>query len=436
MGHAALGRTLLLFVVVAAVASGGLVGGAAEPTGVAKTGAANKGADGGEEELLRPAGRVGPLVVQRPGEVDEKSMSGAYRFYLGTTHAHSGYSGDHQKTIATKLGKGTADYSLHTPAEIFEKAKVNHYDFYFMTDHSSPEQNEFYKNGFTDEHWAATKKQAADATTDRFVAMAGFEYSRNQDPDKGGLGHMNVLNTRDWASAYAKGHTFEWAYDWLAAQRGELVAAQFCHPQMPGKKGKNFNDFQGRTKARNEVVCLSEIWNSGEGMSYVPTVRKIWAMGWKVGPTAGTDVHGPLGVENRRIRTGVLAERLTGDEIMRALRARRVYATLEPKLHLEFTLNGNMMGTALATRPTGDLMAKVFVNDPVGSVISKMEVYGGKYDKNGGETKTLATLMVAKGQKTVEGAVANGFDFYYVGVFKEGVETARAFAAPVWMDDE
>jgi hypothetical protein len=401
----------------------------------AKAADVKKGDDG---ELITEAknAKVQPIVIVRPQDVDEKSMSGQYHFYLGTTHAHSGYSGDHQKTIAEKLNKGAANYSLHTPAEIFEKAKKYDYDFYFMTDHSSPEQNEFYKGGFTDEHWAATHQMAAAATTDKFLAMVGFEFSRNNDPDKGGLGHMNVLGTKDWESAYAKGHTFEWAYDWLAAQKAEPVAAQFNHPAMPGTRAKNFSDFKWRTKERNDVVCLAEIWNSGEGMGYVPVVKKIWAMGWKVAPTCGTDVHGPLGVENRHIRTGVLAERLDAASVMAALRARRAYATLEPKLHLEFTLNGAEMGTAMKERPAGELKAKVFVNDPAGAVISRVEIYGAKYDKNGGGTATLAKVPVGSGKKLVEAAVGGGFDFYYVAVFKEGVETPRAFGAPVWMDDE
>jgi len=381
--------------------------------------------------------RVPPLVIARPAELGETSMSGQYHFYLGTTHAHSGFSGDHAKSVADKLNHGVANYDLHQPLEIFEKAKANGYDFYFMTDHSSPEQNPFYKNGFTDEHWAITKRQAQQATTPTFLALVGYEFSRNTDPDKGGRGHMNVLNADLWASAYAKGHTFDWLYDWLQTQQaGGPVIAQFNHPQMPGNLvAKNFNNYKGRTRARNEVVRLAEIWNSGEAMHYVPTVRKIWAIGWKVAPTCGTDVHGPLGLENRRLRTGVLAERLTRDSVMEAMKSRRVYATLEPKLHLEFTLNGVMMGTALANRPAGDLKAKVFVNDPAGAVPSKVEIYGANYDTNGGATKTVASLPVPHGQKTVEATVAGGYDFYYAAVFKEGVETPRAFAAPIWMDD-
>ena len=394
----------------AALLSGGLSLTGSGPAHATEAGAGAEQTAAGEKPAVeqRPAekeksseetsGRVRPLVVTRPGELDERSMSGAYRFYMGTTHAHSGYSGDHAKTIATKFNNGAADYDRHTPFEVFEKAKANGFDFYFMTDHSSPEQNEFYKGGFTDEHWAATREQAERASTANFIALRGYEFSRNVDREGGGLGHMNVLNTAGWNSAYAQGHTFEWLYDWLAAQGGNLVVAQFNHPQMPGiGKAKNFNDYKGRTRARNEAVRLAEIWNSGEAMAYVPVVRKIWALGWKVAPASGTDVHGPVGVENRRMRTGVLAERLTPEAIMEALKARRVYASLEPRLHVEFTLDGFMMGSALASRAAGDMKAKVFVNDPAGSVLTKVEVYGANYEANGGASQVVASLPVREG---------------------------------------
>jgi hypothetical protein len=453
MRPGATGRLSLWFVLIGILSSGGLLqngvrssGARAAQEGTPKltpnAAAARSNAVDGEQaeaEAEPSPGRVPPLVIQRPGELGETSMSGTYRFYLGTTHAHSGYSGDHAKTIAEKFNKGVADYNQHTPREIYARAKANGFDFYFLTDHSSPEQNEFYKNGFTDAHWAATQAEAERATTADFVALRGYEFSRNVDPgpERGGLGHMNVLNSPDWFSAYAKGHTFAWLYDELASRgrdRG-LVVCQFNHPEMPGPKGKNFNDYQGRTRERNEVVRLVEIWNSTEKMNYVPVVQKIWALGWKVAPAAGTDVHGLFGIENRRIRTGVLAERLTADAIMQALKARRVYATLEPKLHLEFTLNGFEMGSTLTARPAGELQARVFVNDPAGTIPVQVEIHGGRYATNGGATQMVASLPVPKNQHIVAGPVPGGYDFYYAVVFKQGIDTARAFTAPIWMDD-
>jgi len=244
-----------------------------------------------------------------------------------------------------------------------------------------------------------------------------------------------VLGSADWNSAYATGHTFNWLYDWLTRQTNQIVVAQFNHPSMPGAKGKNFNNYGGRTKERNEVVRLAEIWNSTDKMNFVPVVQKIWAAGWKVAPTSGTDVHGLYGIENRQMRTGVLGERLTTEAIMQGLKARRVYASAEAFLHLEFTLNGAMMGSALDARPPGELKARVFVNDPAGAVLSKIEVTGANYDTHGGKTEVVASVPAPKDKKVVECAVPNGWDFYYVTVFKEGLDTARAFSAPVWMDN-
>lgn len=375
--------------------------------------------------------------VQIATEVSERSMSGEYRFYLGTLHAHSGYSGDHAKRIAKKFNHGVANYQMHTPAEVFQKARTNGYDFYFITDHSSPEQNAFYKGGFTEEHWAATKEQAMKATTANFVAMRGHEFSRNKDREHGGLGHMNVFNSSEWNSAYAPGHTFVWLYDWMLTQTNGMVVAQFNHPQMPGRpRVKNFNNYAGRTRERNRVVRLAEIWNSSGNLRYVPVVQKIWSLGWKVAPTAGTDVHGPFGIEKRMLRTGVLAEELTGEAILRALRDRRVYATLEPLLHLDFTLNGFEMGTALGRPPAGELKIRVYANDPGGSVLSRVEIHGGKYEAHGGAYALLTSVPLGRGRKRVETTVPRGQDFYYAVVYKEGLDSPRAFSAPIWMDDD
>jgi hypothetical protein len=47
----------------------------------------------------------------------------------------------------------------------------------------------------------------------------------------------------------------------------------------------------------------------------------------------------------------------------------------------------------------------------------------------------VASLPVGKGNKLVEARVPGGHDFYYAAVFKEGMESARAFTSPLWMDN-
>lgn len=360
---------------------------------------------------------------------------GKYSFYLGEVHSHSIYSGDVARGAAKNLNHGLPTYTVHTPAQMFEKAKAAGYDFFTITDHTPPIPDPFYLNGFTDEHWRDLKAQAAKHTTGKFVALAGFEFSRNQDREKGGLGHMNVINTEGWKAAMTPGMTFEALYNWLTGQKDNpLIVAQFNHPPV-GPGGKSFNNFAGRTKERNDIVLLAEIWNSSEALGHVEAVKKIWAKGWKVAPSAGGDIHGPGGIGKKTLRTGVLAKSLTKHEILSAMKARRVYATIESKLHLEFRLAGHEMGSALATRPAGELPVEVFLDDPTSSVRHRVDVCGAKYDANGGGTTVVATMKVPAGAHVAKATAANGYDFYYVTVYEQGKKTPVAFAAPVWMDN-
>ncbi len=405
---------------------------------------------GGDEDspvLLLPLPR--PVAIARPEDRREKSMDGSYRFYLGNLHAHSIYSGDLAKSLAARTKKKIQDarasgegpppelYEELTPAVILEKAKTNFYDFYAITDHSSPEQDPFYREGFTEEQWQMTGKQTKSATTADFLALRGYEFSRNNDPEKFGRGHMNVFGTAQWRSAYAPGNGFLWLYDWLQPQGPPRAFAQFNHPDMPGDiKAKNFNNFQGRTRERNEAVRLVEFWNGGDGQKYAAVVRKIWSLGWKVAPTANTDLHGLSGMENKRIRTGVLSEDLSETAILQSLHARRVFASVEPFLHLEFQLNGRMMGTAVAEKSNGEWGVKVFANDLSGGILSRVEIIGGRYEAGGGVHQTVLLIPIGEGKKIVEGKVPGEYDFYYACLFKEGIETMRAVSAPVWMDND
>lgn len=386
--------------------------------------------------------RLGILIVVALAAACARAASpgsdalGQYNFYLGNLHAHSIYSGDQAKTVAEKQNKGVARYDVMTPAEVFGKAAASGYDFYAVTDHSSPEQNPYYAAGFTEPHWRDTLAQADRFTSPTFVGLYGFEFSRNVDKEKGGRGHMNNINTPTWKSAYAPGNTFAAIYDWLTAQDNGLIAAQFNHPGAPGEiTAPNYNNYAGRTKAVNDILCLAEIWNSTDKMGYVPVVRKIWAAGWKVAPVGGTDVHGVWGIEKRTLRAGVLADALTREDLMRAIRARRVYATVEPRLQLEFRLAGAIMGTAFERRPEGPLSVEIFADNPGGAAIERVEIFGARYNTNGGGTERLATLTPDAATHVAEGNVPNGYDFYYVAVYKTGKADAVAFSAPVWMDN-
>ena len=77
----------------------------------------------------------------------------------------------------------------------------------------------------------------------------------------------------------------------------------------------------------------------------------------------------------------------------------------------------------------------MFVNDPAGSIPSRVDIHAAHYDANGGDARVVASLPISRGEHIVEGTVPGGYDYYYAAVYKEGVDTPRAFTSPIWMDD-
>lgn len=254
-----------------------------------------------------------------------------YRHYFGNTHSHTSFSD----------GK-------ETPADHFRKAKEAGYDFYAVTDHALSK----YK-GYTPENYETTKREADRFTDSTFVGIAGFEFSQNGGPD--GRGHLNALNTTTTLDATDPKVTFPVFYDWLLSQQTTVVAS-FNHA------GKDtYGSYGYLTPARQDTVTMFEMVNGGGVVrreAYLAALNK----GWRVAPIAATDDHGTWRLTNHFYRTGVLAPSLTRENILQAMKARRVYCTWDPNLRLTFRANGRIMGSVLE-KPQG-LAISVRVSDP------------------------------------------------------------------------
>lgn len=252
-----------------------------------------------------------------------------FRHYFGNTHAHTRFSD----------GK-------EGPTDHFRLAKASGYDFYAVTDHALAK----YK-GYTPENYAVTRRAADDATDGKFVGIAGFEFSENDSPE--GRGHLNALNTTTTLDATGPSVDFPTFYDWLIDQP-TTVAASFNHP------GKDtYGKYGHLTPARRDGVTMYEMIN---GKLHYEGFIAALDKGWRVAPIAALDNHDLWKVTNHFYRTGVLVPSLTRENIMRAMRARRVYCTWDRNLRLTFRANGEIMGSVL-NNPQG-LTIGVRATDP------------------------------------------------------------------------
>jgi hypothetical protein len=313
------------------------------------------------------------LLFSLLGVLAQTNSPVQYHIYAGSTHAHTVFTWSHGeqfvknpdvklRVIDSSQFPGTnavtkPDWQKHQgpPSEHFGLAKANGYDFYTVTDHS--QEAGFQPPNRTNANWATTKRQAAAATDNNFVALVGYEHSENDGPK--GTGHLNVINTAEYLNALAPGVDLPHFYDWLktAAPNGEgPIVATFNHPGP-----KQYNDWAYRDAVVTDIITMLEVINSNNKIHYEAFVNAL-DKGWKVSPVCGNDNHGFYGIIHHTSRTFVLATNKTKVAILDAMKHRRTYAALDRNIQCRYTVNGAIMGSTLDA-PT-DFRFEIAIGDP------------------------------------------------------------------------
>jgi hypothetical protein len=376
----------------------------------------------------------------------------ALHIYVGSTHAHSQYTWSHGEQFDTKAAKGAgeeagmevrdgvsyakgkprADWREHQgpPAEHYQRAKAAGYDFYAVTDHSQEEA--FHPTSPANEAWLTSKKQAVEATDDRFVGIAAFEHSENNGPD--GKGHYNVFNSAEYLNALEPGVDVKFFYKWLktAASNGDgPVVASFNHPGA-----KQYNDWDFRDAEVTEIITMLEVINSNKKIHYPAFVNAL-DKGWKVSPVCGNDNHGFWGITRHTSRTFVLATAKTKAAILEAMKHRRTYASLDGNLQCRYTVNGQLMGSTL-DKPDA-FRFDISISDPdtdkPTNKITKIDIV--KDHGEVAESHSPAPAHAVTWSPTIQDAKAK---YFFVRVWNAGGGDAEggdpkqpvAWLAPVW----
>ena len=374
---------------------------------------------------------------------DEKETSKTWSFtigeatfqrYFGQLHSHTQYSD----------GAGSLESALTYIKNLPDTANV---DFVAFTDHS----NYFDKSGaanpegalydmslatdYSKETWKSYKDAVAAFNTENAgskVAIAGFEMTWS-----GGPGHINTFNTPGIVSRNnstlnnkTKDAGLQAYYKLLSQEEGVDSISQFNHP---GTTFGNFVDFSYWDAVVDTRIQMVEVGN-GEGQigagGYYPSYEQyIMALdkGWHVAPTNNQDNHkGKWGNANDA-RDVILTDDFSESGIYAALRARRMYATEDKNLELDYTVNGNMMGSSIGVPE--ELNFEISFNDPDRTdSIAKVElvVNSGKVAYTWDNAADLA-----KGSVSV--TLDPEYTYYFVRV-TEG-DGDLAVTAPVWVGE-
>ena len=374
---------------------------------------------------------------------DEKETSKTWSFtigeatfqrYFGQLHSHTQYSD----------GAGSLESALDYVKKLPDSANV---DFVAFTDHS----NYFDKSGaanpegalydmtkateYSQQTWKSYKDAVAAFNTENagsMVAIAGFEMTWS-----GGPGHINTFNTPGIVSRNnttlnnkTKDAGLQAYYKLLSQTEGVNSISQFNHP---GTTFGNFIDFGYWDAVVDTRMYMVEVGN-GEGQigagGYYPSYEQyIMALdkGWHVAPTNNQDNHKGRWGNANDARDVILTDDFSESGIYAALRARRMYATEDKNLELDYTVNGNMMGSIIDV--PAKLNFEISFNDPDRTdSIAKVElvVNSGKVAYTWNSAADLA-----KGSVSVE--LAPEYTYYFVRV-TEG-DGDLAVTAPVWVGE-
>ena len=375
---------------------------------------------------------------------DEKETSKTWSFtigeatfqrYFGQLHSHTQYSD----------GAGSLESALAYVKDLPESANV---DFVAFTDHSNYFDSKnnpnveaalydtsLVKDSDPSHSWATYKNTVAAfnaANVGKKVAIAGFEMTWS-----GGPGHINTFNTPGIVSRNnttlnnkTKDAGLQAYYELLSQTEGVDSISQFNHP---GTTFGNFIDFGYWNAVVDTRMYMVEVGN-GEGQigagGYYPSYEQyIMALdkGWHVAPTNNQDNHKGRWGNANDARDVILTDDFSESGIYAALRARCMYATEDKNLEIDYTVNGNMMGSIIDVPEK--LNFEISFNDPDRTdSIAKVELV-----VNSGKVAYTwdSAADLAKGSVSVE--LAPEYTYYFVRV-TEG-DGDLAVTAPVWVGE-
>jgi hypothetical protein len=279
------------------------------------------------------------------------------RVLFGDLHGHS------------NLSDGTG-----TPEDFYAYARdVAALDVAALTDH------DHWGIPFLDEtpaHWRRIEAAALGFhEPGRFVTLLGYEWTSWI------FGHRHVLHFADAAELRSSiDERFDTPAELWAALEG-APALTFAHHSAGEPVATDWTVAPDPVlEPVTEIVSVhgsSESFDSPrpvQGMLEGNTVRDALARGWRLGLIGSGDSHdGHPGLAHLASPgsgglAGILAPRATREDVLEALRARRVFATNGPRIVLDVTLDGEPMGATLAAGAGKTLAVRIAAPGPLQAV--------------------------------------------------------------------
>jgi hypothetical protein len=322
---------------------------------------------------------------------------------------------------------------MYTPYQDFMYAKESqHIDFYGISEHNhsnagmTSKQN--YYNGIADAELATVE--------DSFVALYGMEWGiisqgghvliygydsligweNNlydeyvQPTDFHGL--WNVINSKPNCFGYLA-HPAADDFDSLLIKPWDATADQAV-VGMPFRSGPAFSQ--------------NFTYSNPSTSSYWSRYTQLLKQGYHVGIGLDHDTHYSVFGRSQQGRMGLMAPKLTKNDMMYALRKMHFYSTDDWNFRPEFKINEQPMGSILEQSGNPTIFIDCIDLD-LSETVSAMYIYHGV--PGSGQQATLLTQINGLSMATYTDTLLNGETYYYYARIVQA-DGDEIFTSPIW----
>lgn len=375
------------------------------------------------------------------------SSDGGYTVYYGNLHSQTNHS-DGGGEIASCSHSVAPQKGAYGPQDAYNYAKNHGLDFLMTSEHNHLfDGNASSTNANADVAVAKARYQSGvqtaanfNANNPSFMALYGMEWGIISNG-----GHLNIFGAKElFAWEYNGkneliGDTFIARGDYAAlyaAMKQKNLIGQFNHPEKTGQfvigsKPLAYNADGDHVMALCEIANSSAFANvtdeSDEKLSsFESACNKILENGYHVAFSSNQDNHCANWGASAPNRTGVLIPAgtpYTNSSFMDALRARRVFATMDKNSQIMFTANNRIMGERFNN--TGVLNLSVSFSNSAGKKAAAVSIIEGVPGSSGSTALLAETAQVSITPK-------DGPHFYYAKVTQD--DGKIIWSAPIWVN--
>jgi hypothetical protein len=388
-----------------------------------------------------------PLPTSRSGLSAAPAPSSLpYTIYYGNLHSQTSHS-DGGAALGNCKGAQEPQTAPYGPDAAWPYARDHGLDLLMVSEHNHMYDGSDGTNTNADPAAAKALYQsglqtarAFNAAHPDFLALYGMEWGVI---NKGG--HLNIFNSDellgweknargDLLADTATARSDYAALYTLMKERGWI--GQFNHPSTGGQFMVNGTAL-GYSADGDAAMALCEVLNTSafstndqeretRRSNFEQACNKALEAGYHVAFSSNQDNHCANWGASYTNRTAVLVPNgvpLTRDSFIEALRARRVFATMDKHAQLVFTANGHVMGERFDN--SGPLTLTTHYASDAGKRVASVAVMEGVPGRNG-------TVTQVAGSAAVTIVPAPGQHFYYVKVTQEDGNVL--WSAPVWVN--